>query len=289
MATNITLGELKTAVCEYWNREPCDTRYASSLERLSWFQELESARYSLEPNILKLAQFESARGQHVLEIGVGAGIDFSRWMRAGAIAVGTDLTSQALVLTREYLDLLRVKPDSYRLLQADAEQLQFADESFDIVYAYGVLHHTPNTLAAFREALRVLRKGGQLKCMIYHSPSWVALNLWLYHALFKLQPWKSLKTVVFEHLESPGTKAYSVSEARELLRQAGCPHCKITLFLGSGDLMQMRLGPKYEKNWIVKTAHKLYPRRLIRILDGKRARLGIFMHIEATKGKLIDS
>jgi ubiquinone/menaquinone biosynthesis C-methylase UbiE len=283
MTTYTSMDDLKSAVQDYWDREPCDTRYARSVERLSWFREIESSRYDSEPNILELAQFEKAKGLDVLEIGVGAGIDFSQWVRVGASAVGTDLTGQALALTKEYLDLQQIDPRSYRLLRADAEQLQFPDESFDIVYAYGVLHHTPNTVAAFREAIRVLRKGGRLKCMIYHSPSWTAINLWLYHGLLKLRPWKSLKKIMFEKLESPGTKAYSVSEARELLRQAGCPQCKITLFLGTGDLMDLKLGRKYDNNVVVRMAQKLYPRKLVKMLDGKQARLGIFMHIETIK------
>jgi ubiquinone/menaquinone biosynthesis C-methylase UbiE len=283
MTMYTSLIDLKGAVQEYWDREPCDTRNGRSLERLGWFRELESVRYNLEPNILELAHFENAKELKVLEIGVGAGIDFSRWVRAGAIAVGTDFTVRALALTKEYLDLLGVDPGSYQLFKADAEQLEFPNESFDIVYAYGVLHHTPDTLAAFRESFRVLRKGGQLKCMIYHSPSWTGINLWLYHALLKRRPWKSLKKIMFEKLESPGTKAYSVSEARVLLHQAGYPQCKITLHLGTGDLMTMKLGRKYENNLIVKVARKLYPRKLIKMLDGKRARLGIFMHIEAIK------
>src|SRR5205814_2117072 len=106
---------------------------------------------------------------------------------------------------------------------ADAENLPFSDESFDVVFSYGVLHHTPDTVRAYAEAWRVLRKGGELRTMIYHSPSVAVINLWLYHGLLKLRPWKSLKQVAFENLESPGTKMYSVPEAQALARQAGIP------------------------------------------------------------------
>lgn len=274
--------ELKEAVKQHWEKEPCNTRYADPSDRLKFFKDLEATRYRNEPNILELAEFEKARGLRVLEIGVGAGIDFCNWVRNGAIATGIDLTKHGLLLTEEHLDLEGIAPSTYKLMRADAEDLPFPDESFDIVYSFGVLHHSPNTGVAFKNAFRVLRRGGQFKAMIYHAPSWCALNLWLYHAVFKLKPWKTFKRVVFENLESPGTKVYTVKEARELALSAGFTECKIKLFLGTGDLMSLKLGPKYEGNRVVKLAQKLYPARLIELLDPK-AKFGNTMHIEAVK------
>jgi ubiquinone/menaquinone biosynthesis C-methylase UbiE len=268
----------------YWDNEPCNTRYAENSNRLQFFKELNRIRNEKEPNILELARFESAQGLRVLEIGVGAGVDFSNWLRHGADAVGVDFTEQAISLTRENATLQGYSPGSYELLRADAEHLPFEDASFDIVYAYGVLHHTPDTQAAFQEAFRVLREGGKLKCMIYHAPSWMAINLWVYHALFRLQLWKSLKQVAFEKLESPGTKVYTVREAQDLARRAGFTECSIKLYLDCGDLLDFKLGKKYERNALVKAAMRLYPRKLVGWLDGRRCRLGTTMHIEAIKG-----
>jgi ubiquinone/menaquinone biosynthesis C-methylase UbiE len=276
-------NRLKREVQDYWEEEPCNTRYSSAWHRLQFFQELERARYTAEPNILKLAEFETARGRRVLEIGVGAGVDFCGWVRHGARAVGVDLTDRGLSLTREYLKLEGHDPSCSSLLRADAEHLPFKNESFDIVYAYGVLHHTPDTLSAFREAFRVLRRGGQFKCMIYHSPSWTAFSLWVYHALLKLRPWKTLRQVIFENLESPGTKAYSVGQARNLMSQAGASRCQARLYLDSGDLLRLKLGRKYKGNHWVKAALHLYPRQLVRWLDGRNTRFGTTMHLEATK------
>lgn len=277
-------NELKRAVQSHWEQEPCNTRYSSAPDRLQFFKELERIRYGEEPDILKLAQFESARGLRVLEIGVGAGVDFCMWVRHGARAVGVDLTDRGLSLTREYLELEGHSPTSFLLLRADAERLPFEDESFDVVYAYGVLHHTPDTLGAFREAYRVLRKGGRFRGMIYHSPSWAALNLWLYHGLLKLQPWKSFQRIIFENLESPGTKVYKVREARRLVSRAGYASYQIKLILDAGDLLRMKLGKKYDRNPWVKAALRLYPRRLVQLVDGRHTRFGTTMHIEATKG-----
>lgn len=280
MSAGVT--DLKESVRQYWEQEPCNTRYADQSDRLRFFKELEHARYQYEPNILELAQFDQAKGLQVLEIGVGAGIDFCNWVRNGAIATGIDLTEHGLQLTKEHLDLEGFSPSTYKLMTADAENLPFAEGSFDVVYSYGVLHHSPDTATAFKNAFRVLKPGGKFKAMIYHSPSWCALNLWLYYALLRLKPWKSFKRVIFENLESPGTKVYTVKEARALTLSAGFTDCKIKLFLDAGDRMNLKLGPKYENNRLVKLAQKLYPSRLIELLDSK-ARLGTTMHIEAVK------
>ncbi|HEV2495912.1 MAG TPA: class I SAM-dependent methyltransferase [Terriglobia bacterium] len=276
-------NRLKREVRTYWEAEPCNTRYSSARSSVQFFREMERARYTAEPNILEMAEFEKARGRRVLEIGVGAGVDFCRWVRHGAQAVGVDLTDHGLSLTRECLKLEGNAASCSSLLRADAETLPFKNESFDIVYAYGVLHHTPDTLSAFREAFRVLRRGGQFKCMIYHSPSWTAFSLWIYHALLKLRPWKTFRQVIFENLESPGTKVYSVGEARRLVSQAGGSRCQIKLYLDSGDLMRLKLSNKYDRNPWVKAAVRLYPRRVVRWLDGGNTRFGTTMHIEATK------
>jgi ubiquinone/menaquinone biosynthesis C-methylase UbiE len=271
---------LKSAVKEHWEKEPCNTRYSSASDRRQYFAELNRVRYRLEPNIEELARFSEGGGKRVLEIGIGYGIDFCNWVRAGADATGVDLTEAAIALTREHLDLDHVSPDRYTLMTADAENLPLPDSTFDIAYAYGSLHHTPDTRRAFREAARVLKPGGELRAMIYHSPSWTAINLWLYHGLLKLRPWRSLKQVVYDNLESPGTKVYTVSEATALLAQAGLEPQEVSVRLDCGDLMEMKLSAKYERNPIVRLAMMLYPRPLIRAFGN---RLGNTMHLVGKK------
>ena len=77
---------------------------------------------------------------------------------------------------------------SSKLNIGNAEILSFEDESFDFVYSWGVLHHSPNTRKCFDEIYRVLRPGGKAKIMIYHKYSCVGLMLWLRYGLFSLKP-----------------------------------------------------------------------------------------------------
>jgi len=107
------------------------------------------ARYDLEPYISELARFEEARGKRVLEIGVGLSADHQKFAEAGAILRGIDLTKRAIDHVRQRLQILGLASN---LQVADAENLPFDDEFFDLVYSWGCFHHTPNTAKAIDEA-----------------------------------------------------------------------------------------------------------------------------------------
>lgn len=194
----------KETVRAFWQSEACGERYGADQERL---------RYELEPEISPFADFESARGKRVLEIGVGMGADFLRWVRAGAEATGVDLTDRAVELTRS-----RLKEQGLRgqVRVADAEELPFTDGHFDMVYSWGVLHHAPHPERALAEAQRVLAPGGQLKLMLYHRHSWVAVAAWCRFCLLRGRPNSTLRDAVAE-IESPGTQAFTREEVRNLL------------------------------------------------------------------------
>lgn len=194
----------KEQVKGFWEREACGERYGEEQDRI---------RYELEPEILKFAGFESSAGKRVLEIGVGMGADFLRWVRAGAVATGVDLTERAVELTTARLAAEGLQAD---VQIADAEKLPFPDRSFDIVYSWGVLHHTPNPAQALAEAQRVLAPGGGLRIMLYHRRSWVALAAWARFCLLRGKPGGGLRAGVAQ-VESPGTQAFTAEEVRGML------------------------------------------------------------------------
>jgi ubiquinone/menaquinone biosynthesis C-methylase UbiE len=205
---------------------------------------------------------------------VGAGTDFLNWVRQGAIATGLDLTEKSVALTQERLALEGL---SAQVLVGDAEALPFPEASFDLVYAYGVLHHSPDTPKAVAEVGRVLVPGGTALVMLYHVPSWTGWMLWTLHSLGRLQPWRGLRWAIFHHLESPGTKAYTQAEARRLFQGFSRVHMRTQL--GNGDLLNMRPTARYSSR-----AHRilwaLYPRWLVRRIGN---RFGVCLLIEATK------
>lgn len=194
----------KEAVRDFWESEACGERYGADQDRV---------RYELEPEILPFADFGSAAGKRVLEIGVGMGADFVRWVRAGATATGVDLTERAVDLTRHRLAEEGLTAD---VRIADAEALPFENAQFDIVYSWGVLHHTPDPARALLEAQRVLAPGGVLKIMLYHRHSWVALAAWGRFCVLRGKPFSTLRDAVAE-VESPGTQAFTADEVRAML------------------------------------------------------------------------
>ncbi len=266
--------ELKHAVREHWERQPCGTRGVAADERRAFFAQLERERYEVDRHIPGWARFERGRDRDVLEIGVGAGTDFVQWCRAGARAIGVDLTDAGVELTRERLALEGL---SARIERADAERLPFASESFDIVYSYGVLHHTPQTARAIDEVHRVLRPGGTALVMIYRVPSWTGWMLWGIHGAAKLRLGVTPREAIYDHLESPGTKAYTHDEARGLF--ARFRRVDLDTALLAGDLLAMRPSDRY-RNSAAALAWNLYPRALIRRF-GRRFGLGLL--VEATK------
>ena len=208
--------ELKKEVAHYWDQASCGTEFINK-EKYSpeYFNEIESFRYRIEPEIFSFAQFTRFRGKKVLEVGVGAGTDFVQWLRAGALAYGIDLTQEAIdnVANRLALEGLNAE----ELIVADAEHLPYQDNSFDLVYSWGVIHHSPNTIKCLEEIIRVTKPGGIIKIMIYNRHSLFAFYRYACAALFKGKPFKSLTNVIFNHQESPGTKAYTLKEIRNLL------------------------------------------------------------------------
>ncbi len=261
-------------VLDFWNEASCGERLLLSAQDKSGYRAQMARRYSLEPYIETFASFDSARGLDLLEIGVGLGADHQRFAEAGARLTGIDLTKRAVGHTQRRLDLFGLKSD---LRVGDAEALPFADESFDVVYSWGVLHHSPDTRRAIDETWRVLRRGSVAKVMIYHKHALVGYMLWLRYALLTGRPWRTLADIYANHLESPGTKAYTVDEARELFRRFG--EVRISTVLTHGDLLESDAGQRH-RGWLLSLAKRLWPRRLLRwALPGH----GLFMLIEAKK------
>ncbi len=165
-----TNTNLKERVRAFWQANPCGVKFADAEMGTRRFYELvEAHRYTTEWHIPIAADFASARGFKVLEIGCGLGTDGAQFAKAGAHYTGVDLTEAAVELARKRFELFEL-PGKFQT--ADAENLSFADESFDLVYSHGVLHHTPDTAKAIREVHRVLRPGGRAMVMLYHRDSY---------------------------------------------------------------------------------------------------------------------
>lgn len=234
--------KLKKEVYDYWNKASCGTEFIKE-EKFTkeYFEEIERFRYSIEPEIFSFAQFTRFHGKKVLEVGVGAGTDFLQWARAGAHAYGIDLTHEAIFNIKQRLELYDLK--AHDLQVADAENLPYQDNSFDLVYSWGVIHHSPNTIKCLEEIVRVTKPGGAIKIMIYNRHSLFAFYRYILCALLKGKPWRSIGHVLFYDQESLGTKAYTRKEMKTILKKYPVRAISIQAVVTHHDLLYYKSKP----------------------------------------------
>jgi len=210
---------------EQWSKDPAGAVYGKTHEVGSreFFDEVEHHRYQdYAPWMPDLMGFNEFAGKRLLEVGCGMGTDLLQFARGGAKVTGVDLTPRSIELSRRHLSLYG---QTGEFAVANCETLPFADESFDVAYSNGVLHHTAETAGAVREIHRVLRPGGQARVMLYHRRSF---GFWtqvvLLHGILRGEFLRgnSAADIMSKHVEvnegggRPLVKAYSRKEAREL-------------------------------------------------------------------------
>lgn len=212
---------------EQWSANPCGAHVARDLKfgTREYFDAIEAYRYlEYAPWMKATMGFDRYSGKRVLEIGCGTGTDLLQFARGGARVTGLDLTPRSIEIARSRFAVYGCAGE---FAIGDAENLAFPDESFDLVYSFGVLHHSPDTKRAINEARRVLKRGGRAIVMLYHRASlyyWGALIAKrgiLKGELLRNTPAELMSRYV-EHTETEGrplVKAYTRREVRHLFRQ----------------------------------------------------------------------
>ena len=264
----------KEKVKEFWEEKSCgEEAYLVSLTHEGYKKHSEK-RYKLEPYIEKFADFGSWKNKMVLEIGVGMGADHERLAQQTSKLFGLDITKRAINHTRNRLNFANLTSE---LSVGDTEKLDFPKNTFDLVYSWGVIHHTPNIQEAINEINRVLIPGGYAKIMIYNKWSITGLMLWVRYAFLTMRPWISLNKVYEEFLESPGTKAFSVSEASQLFKKFSEVDIKIQL--NHSDLLEDGVGQRHP-GIILNIAKTLWPKRIIKTFFKS---MGLYLLVIARK------
>jgi SAM-dependent methyltransferase len=189
-------------VREYWERHIHDleiTRHPVGSR--AFFDDLDQYHFEKLHHLLRLVDFDGYRDKAVLEVGCGAAVDLARFARGGAIVTGVDLAASAIHLARANFNQQRL-PGDFRV--ANAEQLPFADNTFDLVYAHGVVQYTADPARLVGECRRVLKPGGQAIVQVYNRISWL-------NALSKVMK------VGLEHDDAPVLLKFSIGEFQRLL------------------------------------------------------------------------
>jgi len=211
-------------VRDFWDRRPCNIRHSPRpVGSRGYFDEVEARKYFVEPHIPRFAEFEEWRGKRVLEIGCGIGTDTMNFARHGASVVAVDLSEKSLEIARQRAEVLGLR-DSTRFHQGSAEELgSFVPvEPFDLIYSFGVIHHTPRPDRVMAELNHFARPGTKLKVMVYHRYAWKVVSVLLTEG--KGQFWRASEMVARNSEAQTGcpvTYTYTRRSARELVERAG--------------------------------------------------------------------
>lgn len=219
MTTGFTNVSIQ-AVRDYWNARPCNIRHSPApVGTEEYFDQVEARKYFVEPHIPGFADFERWRGKRVLEIGCGIGTDTMNFARAGATVTAVDLSSESLRIARERAALYGLD-DRIDFYEADAERLRefIPPQQYDLVYSFGVIHHSPrpqNIISEIREAF--VAPGSTLKVMVYNRRSWKVGQMLLRE---KMRFW-DLDSIIAKHSEAqtgcPITYSYDRRTVHDLL------------------------------------------------------------------------
>ena len=268
----MTIDDLRA----YWDRRPCNVRHSDQpIGTRGYFDEVERRRYFVESHIPAFAEFERWKGKRVLEVGCGIGTDTISFARAGASVIAIDLSPVAVELTDTRIRAYGYQ-DRVRVFCADIER-PWASEystypfghvedsaSFDIVYVWGVLHHTPDPDRALNNIWQFLKPGGTLKVMIYHTWSWKNLLIKLRLA----QPEAQSGCPVF--------RTYSKRQARAMLERHGFAIERMAV----EHIFPWKVREYVQYHYVKAWPWKIVPDRLFRWLEH---RMGWHVCIMATK------
>jgi SAM-dependent methyltransferase len=206
MSTNFAEVSIEK-VQDYWNARPCNIRHSTAeIGTKEYFDQVEWRKYFVEPHIPAFAEFDKWRGKKVLEIGCGIGTDTMNFARAGAQVTAVDLSSESLKLAKKRAEVFGLS-DRISFYEVNAERLSeyIPPEKYDLVYSFGVVHHSPHPEKIIAEVRdNFVHENSTLKLMVYYRYAWKVF--WLTVKEGKGTFWK-----LDEHI------------ARSSEAQTGCP------------------------------------------------------------------
>jgi SAM-dependent methyltransferase len=193
------------------------------------------------------------RGKTVLEIGCGSGSDLVSFAKAGAIVSGLDVTEKAIKMTQSRLKLHGFGKYAPSVYPYNGKFLPYADGYFDLIYSYGVLHHTPYMDDLLAEISRCLRPGGTFKAMLYHKYS-----LLYYYSILYLNRKNGL---IRDFTDDRDTLLSKYSEFR-----TGCPYTRAFTKTEIKEKLESFIG-YHPRVW---ADHLVYDTKKERKIDGYR-------------------
>jgi 2-polyprenyl-3-methyl-5-hydroxy-6-metoxy-1,4-benzoquinol methylase len=252
-------------VRRYWDARPCNIRHSlKPVGTAEYFDEVEARKYLVEPHIPAFADFDRWAGKRVLEVGCGIGTDSINFARAGARVTAVDLSSESLQIARQRAGVMGVS-DAIEFAQANAEELgSVVAGNYDLVYSFGVVHHTPHPERALEQVRSLMAPDGTLKLMVYHRRSWKVL--WIVLVQGRGRFWKTDELVAM-HSEAqtgcPVTFSYTRREGREFVEGAGFRVTDVSV----DHVFPYRIRDYVEYRYVKQWYFRWMPERLFRAFE----------------------
>jgi len=161
-------------VKQYWNSRPCNIRHSpKDVGTKEYFDEIEARKYFVEPHIPHFAEFPRWNGKKVLEIGCGIGTDTINFARNGALVTAVDVSEKSIELAKKRAEVFGVE-DQIKFFCGNAEELStlIPAGQYDLIYSFGVIHHTPHPEKVLEEIRAFTKPGTEIKIMVYYRYSW---------------------------------------------------------------------------------------------------------------------
>ena len=239
-------------VKKYWNFRPCNIRHSDKpIGSKEYFDEVEQRKYFVEPHIPEFAEFPNWKGKKVLEIGCGIGTDTISFARNGASVTAIDISEKSLEIAKKRAVIYQLE-QNIRFICANSENLSsvIPIEPFDLIYSFGVIHHSPNPEKILSEVKKYAKPGTVVKVMVYHTYSWKVF--WILMKYGKGKFWR-LNDLIAEYSEAetgcPITFSYSKGEITSILTGLGYSIEKISIEHIFPYIIQDYVNYRYKKVW----------------------------------------
>jgi ubiquinone/menaquinone biosynthesis C-methylase UbiE len=213
--------DTKELVKKYWNDRPCNIKHSKKdFGSIEYFNEVEQKKYFVEPHIPKFADFKKWEGKRVLEIGCGIGTDSINFVRNGAKLTIIEFSEKSLDVCKTRFKVFGLDAEFYL---GNVEKLDevLSPCKFDLIYSFGVIHHTPNPQKAFEQIVKYMEDSTELRIMLYSKISFKMIQMMFENNVRDLNDVELIRNNAEAQYGCPVAFTYLPEEIKDMLDESG--------------------------------------------------------------------